>query len=89
MHMHTFASKLYLQHIYSTYIRNIIASCILYNKIHACMYICVGRQNFAADVPGQWVLEAKISSYKLYTKSFLSLLMEKGWISDEVAIVCI
>ena len=57
-------------------------------SMYTCMCICVGRKNFAADVPGQWVLEAKISSYKLYTRSFLSLLMEKGWISDEVAIVC-
>ena len=46
----------------------------------------VGRKKFSAnhDVPGNWVLEAKVFSYKLYTKSFLSLLIYNGWISDEV-----
>ena len=37
------------------------------------------------DAPGNWILEAKVASYKLYTRSFLSLLMDKGWIADEVS----
>ena len=37
------------------------------------------------DVPGSWVLEAKVGKYKLYTMSFLSLLMDKAWVSDEVS----
>ena len=32
----------------------------------------------------QYLLEAKISSYKLYDKSLLSLIPTKGWLSDEV-----
>ena len=44
--------------------------------MYTCMYIilCAGRQSFAADVPGQWVLEAKISSYKLYIHKIIFIL---------------
>ena len=49
---------------------------------------CVGleRGNCSANAASRWILEAKIHSYKLYTQSFLSLLMENGWVSDEVSI---
>ena len=33
----------------------------------------------------QFLLEAKIQLYKLYDKSFLSLILKNGWIADEVA----
>ena len=32
----------------------------------------------------QYLLEAKISSYKLYDKSLFSLISKTGWLSDEV-----
>ena len=46
--------------------------------------LCVGLQKFKANSLGRWIIEAKICTYKLYTQSFLSLLMQDGWISDEV-----
>ena len=52
------------------------------------MYECnhfIDRQILRLDAPGNWILEAKVASYKLYTRSFLSLLMDKGWIADEVS----
>ena len=48
------------------------------------MYI--GRQFLKMDVPGSWILEAKVETYKLYTRSLLSLLITREWISDEVSI---
>ena len=45
----------------------------------------IDRQILRLDAPGNWILEAKVASYKLYTRSFLSLLMDKGWIGDEVS----
>ena len=35
------------------------------------------------NAPGQWVVHA---SFKLYTQSFLSLLLDNGWVSDEVSV---
>ena len=35
----------------------------------------------------QFLLEAKIGRYKLYDRSFLSLILKHGWVSDEVRIV--
>ena len=35
----------------------------------------------------QWLLEAKIQSYKLYDKSFLSLILKNGWVADEVRLI--
>ena len=32
----------------------------------------------------QYLLEAKISSYKLYDNSLVSLIPKHGWLSDEV-----
>ena len=32
----------------------------------------------------QWLLEAKIDSYKIYDKSILTLYPKNGWVSDEV-----
>ena len=43
------------------------------------------RQVLRMDVPGNWILEAKVGTYKLYTRSFLNLLMDREWISDEVS----
>ena len=37
----------------------------------------------------QYLLKAKISSYKLYDKSLLSLIPKNGWLSDEVSIYII
>ena len=37
----------------------------------------------------QWLLEAKIQSYKLYDKSFLSLILKNGWVADEVRLIII
>ena len=37
------------------------------------------------DAPGQWVVHARVGSYNLYTQSFLSVLLDKGWVSDEVS----
>ena len=50
--------------------------------------VCVDleRGSLSTNAPGRWILEAKIHSYKLYSQSFLSLLMERGWVSDEVSI---
>lgn len=39
--------------------------------------ICSGRP--------QWLLEAKIDSYKLYDKSMLTLILKNGWVSDDVS----
>ena len=47
--------------------------------------VSIDRQVLGMDVPGSWVLEAKVGKYKLYTRSFLSLLMDKAWVSDEVS----
>ena len=38
------------------------------------------------NAPGQWVVHARVGSYKLCTQSFLSLLLDNGWISDEVSV---
>ena len=43
------------------------------------------RQVLRMDVPGNWILKAKVGTYKLYTRSFLNLLMDREWISDEVS----
>ena len=43
------------------------------------------RQVLRMDIPGNWILEAKVGTYKLYTRSFLNLLMDREWISDEVS----
>ena len=41
------------------------------------------------DAPGQWVVHARVGSYNLYTQSFLSVLLDNGWVSDEVsACIC-
>lgn len=47
--------------------------------------ISVDRQALRMDVPGSWILEAKVGTYNLYTRSFLSLLKARGWVSDEVS----
>ena len=55
-----------------------------------CQYthsIYIGRQFLKMDAPGSWILEAKVGTYKLYTRSLLSLLIARAWISDEVSIV--
>ena len=36
------------------------------------------------QIKPQFLLEAKIQSYKLYDKSFLSLISKNGWVADEV-----
>ena len=44
----------------------------------ACLSrICSGRP--------QWLLEAKIDSYKLYDKSMLTLILKNGCVSDDVS----
>ena len=46
----------------------------------------IDRQILRLNAPGNWILEAKVASYKLYTRSFFNyLLMDKGWIADEVS----
>ena len=37
-----------------------------------------------SQVNSQWLLEAKTKSYKLYDKSFLSLIYNTGWDSDGI-----
>ena len=43
------------------------------------------RGNCTVNASSRWILEAKFRSYKLYTQSFLSLLMSNGCVSDEVS----
>ena len=38
------------------------------------------------QITPKWLLEAKIDSYKLYDKSFLSLILKNGWVSDDVSL---
>ena len=45
----------------------------------------VARLSRICSVKPQWLLEAKIDSYKLYDKSILSLIVKNGWVSDEVS----
>ena len=49
--------------------------------------VSIDHQVLGMDIPGSWVLEAKVvyGKYKLYTTSFLSLLMDKAWFSDKVS----
>ena len=47
-------------------------------------HISTDRQVLGMDIPGSWILEAKVGKYKLYTRLFLGLLMDKAWVSDEV-----
>jgi len=51
------------------------------NSVHTS----VDHQILRIDIPGNWILEAKVGTYKLYTRSFFSLLMARAWISDEVS----
>ena len=44
------------------------------------------RQTLKVDTPGQWVVHARIGSYNLYTQSFLSVLLNNGWVSDDVSV---
>ena len=44
-----------------------------------------GRLSKICQVQPQWLLEAKIESFKLYDKSFLTLILKNGWVSDEVS----
>ena len=53
--------------------------------IYVLYFFDLERENCAVNTSGRWILEAKIHSYKLYTQSFLSLLMSNGWVSDEVS----
>ena len=53
------------------------------------IYFHSEQGNCGVNASGRWILEAKIHSYKLYTQSFLSLLMSNGWFSDEVSAVSI
>ena len=41
------------------------------------------------QIKPKWLLEAKIGSYKLYDKSFLSLILKNGWVSDDVRLAII
>ena len=50
------------------------------------LHIYIERENSDANSPSRWILQAKIHTYKLYTQSFLSLLMRNGWVSDEVLV---
>lgn len=51
------------------------------------MYLYVYTDQLVKNkVAPQYLLEAKIASYKLYDKSLLSLIPKNGWLSDEVAI---
>ena len=43
------------------------------------------RLAWISQVKPQWLLEAKIKTYKLYDHSFLSLIRNSGWVADEVA----
>ena len=45
---------------------------------------CTERLARISQTKPQWLLQAKIKSYKLYDYSFLSLIYSTGWVSDEV-----
>ena len=44
----------------------------------------LGRLTRISKFPSQYLLEAKIQTYKIYDKSILSIIQENGWVSDEV-----
>ena len=46
--------------------------------------IYLGRLTRILKFPSQYLLEAKVHTYKIYDKSILSLIQENGWVSDEV-----
>lgn len=45
----------------------------------------VARLSRICSVRPQWLLEAKIGSYKLYDRSLLTLILNNGWVSDDVS----
>ena len=45
----------------------------------------IARLSKICRVKPQWLLEAKIGAYKLYDKSFLTLVLKSGWVSDDVS----
>ena len=40
-----------------------------------------------SQIKPKWLLIAKIGSYKLYDKSFLSLILKNQWVSDDVSLL--
>jgi len=46
----------------------------------------IERLTQISQTRAQWLLESKIERYKLYDKSFLSLILKDEWVSDEVTI---
>ena len=50
------------------------------------MFLYIDRLLRMCQIKPKWLLEAKIGSYKLYDKSFLSLILKSEWVSDDVSL---
>ena len=73
--------------VYDIIYQNILFHFAILLKENFNMWVTSGSYMDCSE--GQWIkwlLEAKIASYKLYDKSFLSLVLKKGWVSDDVNI---
>ena len=50
--------------------------------------VAIDRLLRMCQIKPKWLLEAKIASYKLYDTSFpVSLILKKGWVSDDVSLL--
>ena len=62
-----------------------VSKLIVYLFVLLCMAVQTEEQlERIRRLPAQWLLEAKIGHYKLFDKSFLSLILRNAWVADEV-----